>query len=140
MSEPEIQPKARPCRFCVANWAAVTGRFDRPPIVPDAAECEMTHRDDPRVYDLALAMAKVFQHRKPTDAQISYFLEDADQVVDRFDPAPEQWKVRRLPPSDNDGPDGIDVRMRINDVTFVGLEGGKDCRGSVVPLKEFRSW
>ena len=142
MSAPEaIATTARPCRYCVANWAEVTGHHGRPPLVPEPAECEMTHRDDQRVYDLAIAMAKVFQQREPTDAQISYFLADADQVVAHFDPEPgQQWKVRRLPTSDNDGIDGIDVRMRINDVTFVGLEGGKDCQGSVVPLKVFRSW
>jgi hypothetical protein len=28
--------------------------------------------------------------------------------------------------------------MRINEVTYVLLEGGKDCRGDVLPLATFR--
>lgn len=131
----------RPCRFCVAGWAAATGRIPgATPIVPTAGDCGETHRDDPRVYALARAMAKTMQDRHPSDVQVSYFLEDADEVVDDFVPAPDRWSVRRLPPSANDADDGIDVRLRINDVTYVALEGGKDSRGSVVKLAEFRKW
>lgn len=132
--------EGRPCKYCVANWAGQTGQFGRARIVPTPQDCEMTHRDDARVYALALAMAKVMQHRDPTDEQISYFLADADEVVDDFDPAPERWRVRKLPMSDGDYDQGIDVRLRINDVTYVALEGGKGDRGSVVKLSTFRSW
>ncbi len=45
-----------------------------------------------------------------------------------------------MPGSQNDGPEGIDVRVRVNDVTYVMLEGGKDCKGSMVKLSTFRSW
>ncbi|MFI2664859.1 hypothetical protein [Micromonospora carbonacea] len=133
---------ALPCRYCIANWAETGSRVDptRPAIVPDVDDCTMTHRDDPRVYDLAAAMARVMQDRNPTDEQISYFLGDADDVVDDFDPTPERWRVRKLPESANDHEQGIEIRLRINDVTYVALEGGKDSRGSVVKLSTFRSW
>lgn len=98
----------------------------------------MTHRDDPRVYDLARAMAEVMQGRGPSDEQIAWFLGDADDVVDDFVPPPDRWRVRRLPASENDGCDGIEVRLRIHDVTYVALEGGKDSRGSVLRLSAFR--
>ncbi len=130
----------RPCKYCVANWAGATGKHGGPVLVPDPHDCEMSHRDDPRVYRLALAMAKVMQQRQPTDEQISWFLEDADEVVDGFDPEPEKWAVRRLTMSPGDYGNGIEIRLRINGVTYVGLEGGKDSRGSVVKLSEFRSW
>lgn len=130
----------RPCKYCIANWAGATGKQGGPVLVPDAHDCVMSHRDDPRVYRLARAMAVVMQQRQPTDEQISWFLEDADEVVDDFDPEPEKWRVRRLPLSAGDCDDGIEIRLRINDVTYVGLEGGKDSRGSVVKLSTFRSW
>jgi hypothetical protein len=38
-----------------------------------------------------------------------------------------------------DGEDGIEVRLSISGVTYVALEGSKDCRGSVVKLSEFRN-
>ena len=134
---------SRPCRYCVANWTAMTNRHPIPgagPILPTAEDCKFEHRDDPRVYALAEAMAKVMQDRNPSDAQISYFLGDADDVVDDFDPTPERWRVRKLPESANDGEQGIEIRLRINDVTYVALAGGKDSRGSVVKLATFRSW
>lgn len=118
----------------------MTGKLGGVPLLPDVEDCQFAHRDDPRVYDLARAMAKVMQDRSPSDEQVSWFLGDADDVVDDFDPAPEVWQVRRLPSSANDPDDGIDIRLRINDVTYVGLEGGKDSRGNVVPLKTFREW
>lgn len=135
-----IETPGRPCRFCIANWAGATGKHGRPPLVPEVSDCKMSHRDDLRVYRLARAMASVMRQRQPTGEQISWFLEDADGVVDDFAPEPDKWKVRRLPMSDNDYDQGINVRLRINDVTYVGLEGGKDCRGSVVKLSTFRSW
>jgi hypothetical protein len=121
----------RPCRFCVADWAEVN-------IKPSAEDCEWRHRDDPRVYNLARALAETLQQREPSDRQTSWFLGDADQVVDDFDPVPECWKVRRLPAGKNDGYDGIEVRLRINGVTYVALEGGKDCAGDLLRLSKFR--
>lgn len=131
----------RPCRYCVANWTGMSERAPggrTSPILPTEKDCEWAHRNDPRVYDLARAMAKVKQDRQPSDEQIAWFLEDADDVVDDFDPTPDTWRVRRLPESANDGEQGIDFRLRINDVTYVALEGGKDCRGSVLRLSTFR--
>lgn len=97
----------------------------------------MVHRDDPRVYALAQVMAARMQQRDPTEEQVGWFLADADDVIDDFDPPPDRWHVRKLPDTDEDG---IDARLRINDVTYVCLEGGKDSRGSVVRLSTYRSW
>src|SRR5574342_101436 len=132
---------ARPCKYCVANTAGYLARAGSTLTLETRAEdCEMSHRDEPRVYALARALAKVFQTRMPSDEQISWFLEDADEVVDDFDPPPEKWSVRRLRPLVNDADRQIEVRLRVNGVTYVCLEGGKDTRGSVVRLSEFRSW
>lgn len=140
MTGPE-SPTARPCRFCVAVWTGWSNRPERagdmPPTLPEPDDCEFEHRDDPRVYALGEAMA--FQGtRTPTDEQIGWFLADANDVVDDFDPPPERWRVRKLPESANDHEQGIEVRLRINDVTYVALEGGKECRGSVMRLSTFR--
>lgn len=120
---------SRPCQYCIADWA---------PSEIGNEECEWRHRDDPRVYALARALAVVFQQRNPTDQQIAWFLSNADQVVDDFDPPPAVWRARRLRPCVNDQYDGIEVRLRINGVTYVGLEGGKDDDGPLMKLAEFR--
>lgn len=135
------QPLGQPCRYCVAAvWGESTTRsnLNRAPNVPEPADCEIAHRDDPRVYQLATAMAAVLQQRNPTDAQIGYFLSDADQVVDDFQPTPHMWRVHRLPARNKDQYEGIDVRLRINGVTYLALEGGKDIPGDLVRLATFR--
>lgn len=48
--------------------------------------------------------------------------------------------VRRLTGSVNDYEQGIDARARVNGVTYVVLVGGKDDRGAMVRLAEFREW
>jgi hypothetical protein len=131
---------SRPCSFCVAVWAGYAERSGGKAYGPTETDCEWEHRDDPRVYDLARAMAKVMQDRRPSDEQIGWFLADADEVVDDFGPAPDRWRVRRLSASAGDAEQEILVRLRINDVTYVVLEGGKDTKGSVVKLATFRSW
>lgn len=130
----------RPCRYCIANWAGVTTRNGGTVILPEPADCEMTHRDDPRVYDLAAAYARAIHETDPTDEQISWFLGDADDVIDDFNPAPGRWTVQRLPSGDEDGFRGIDARMQINGEPYVALEGGKDSRGQVVRLSVFEGW
>lgn len=133
---------SRPCKYCVANWAGM-GRADLglEPVVPEPEDCEYAHRDDPRVYELARAIARpICATRHPSDEQIGWYLSDANDVIDDFDPAPPRWYVRRLPELTNDGTDGIEIRLRINDVTYVGLEGGKGERGQLVKLATFRAW
>lgn len=116
----------RPCRYCLAAYPIL---FE----AGDVTACEWEHRDDPRVYDLAAAMARVFQPRPNTDEQVQWFLNDADAVADDFDPPPAKWKVRKLP----DGSEFI-ARMRINDVTYVLQDG----EGKIPPvrLSTLRSW
>jgi hypothetical protein len=132
---------SRPCRYCIANWVGMSNRVPgrtTPPILPTATDCEWEHRDDPRVYGLARAISKAIQGAEPTDEQIAWFLGDADDVVDDFDPTPDLWRVTRLSAAKTDGERGIDVRLRINRVAYVALAGGKDCRGSVMKLSVLR--
>jgi len=115
---------ARPCQYCLAAY----------PTVADEV-CEDTHRDEQRVYGLATAMAAVFQHRPPSDEQVGWFVDDADAVVDDFDPPPAKWRVRRLPYGNGE----FDVRMRINDVTYVCQPGDKS-KELPVRLSTLRQW
>jgi hypothetical protein len=101
----------------------------------DVTSCEWEHRDDPRVYALAAAMARIFQPRPNTDEQIAWFLQDADAVVDDFDPPPEKWKLRKLP----DGNFEFDARFRINDVTYVLQQADKE-KTTPVRLATLRAW
>jgi hypothetical protein len=133
MTEPSAE--LRPCRYCIAAWAGYS-KSD-PPIRPEPRDCEWEHRDDPRVYALATEMARAVAGNRD-DEHAGWFLADADQIVDDFDPTPDRWRVRRLPAQKRDGEDEIEIRLRINGVTYVGLEGGKDTRGPVLPLATFR--
>jgi len=100
-----------PCRYCTAAYPEIAQEI-----------CEWEHRDEQRIYDLATAMARVFQQRQPTDEQVQWFLGDADNVVDDFDPQPEKWRIRKLPPTRYDE---FVARFRVNDVTYV-IQDGKD--------------
>jgi hypothetical protein len=104
---------ARPCKYCLAAYPIL---FED----GDVTSCEFGHRDEQRVYGLATAMARVFQPRPTTDERIGWFLQDADAVVDDFDPAPPRWRIRRLPYGKNDD---FVLRFRINDVTYVCRDG-----------------
>jgi hypothetical protein len=104
----------RPCRFCIAYHGEYA----------DAEMCEMAHRLDNDVCDLARALARVFQgNPAPPDEQIGWFLEDAEAIIDDFQPRPERWRVRKLPDSD----DEFVARFRINDVTYVIQNGEGYC-------------
>ncbi len=120
---------SRPCRFCLAAYPIL---FED----GDVTACEWEHRDDPRVYELAAAMARIFQPRPNTDEQVAWFLQDADAVADDFDPPPEKWKLRKLP---DGGSDEFAVRFRINGVTYVIPEGGKE-KANPVRLSTLRTW
>jgi len=137
----------RPCRYCIANWTGMSNRIPgrtTPPILPTGQDCEWNHeRNDQPLYDLATVLARVFTgDRQPCDEQIGWYLLDAEDVLGDYDalPLPGRWRVRKLPESANDGERGIDIRLRVNEVTYVGLEGGKDSRGSLVKLSTFREW
>ncbi len=115
---------SRPCRYCLAAYPIL---FEN----GGTADCELAHRDDPRVYALASKLASIFQQRNPADEQIAWFLQDADSVVDDFDPPPDRWRVRRLPEND--------CRFRVNDVTYVCQSGGKGY-SPPVRLSDLRQW
>lgn len=120
---------SRPCKYCLAAY----------PILFEDGEttsCEFEHRDEQRVYDLAAALAAVFQRRPPSDEQVQWFLSDADAVVDDFDPQPERWRIRKLPDGKNDD---FVMRFRINDVTYVIQDGDKE-KVPPVRLSTLRGW
>lgn len=113
----------RPCRYCISAY----------PTVADEV-CGVTHRDEQRVYDLAAAMARIFQPHPTTDERIGWFLQDADAVVDDFDPAPTTWRLRKLPDDFSE----FVARFRINGQTYVLRDGD----GYVAPvrLSLLRQW
>lgn len=116
---------SRPCRYCTAAY----------PSIADEICGDHIHRDEQRVYDLAIAMASVFQHRPPTDEQVGWFLDDASAVVDDFDPPPAKWRVRKLPDDFSE----FDCRFRINGVTYV-LQPGEFEKVHPVRLAALRQW
>ena len=120
---------SRPCRYCLAAYPIL---FED----GDVSSCEFEHRDDPRVYALATAMARIFQPRPNTDEQIAWFLNDADAVADDFDPAPDRWRAHKLP----DNPrDEFVARFRVNGVTYVLQDGDKE-KTVPVRLSTLRQW
>lgn len=133
----------RPCKYCIAGWADPRMRVvpkGWKPLVPDPEDCLAAHdRNDEHVYALARALAEVFQQSGSTDAQISYFLGDACDVLETLDTIPERWEIERLPDNPRHD-DESDAWMRINGVEWVSLAGGKDSRGQMVTLAEWRSW
>ena len=117
---------SRPCRYCNAAY----------PTCADEICIDFVHRDERRVYDLAIAMASLFQQRPPTDEQVGWFVEDANAVVDDFDPVPEKWRLRKLPLGKYDE---FIARFRINDVTYILQDGEKE-KTTPVRLSTYRSW
>lgn len=79
--------------------------------------CDGFHRHEQRVYDLARAIATAIHECEPTDEQVAWFLNDADAVVDDFDPTPEAWEVvnHGYPEAEC----GLNHAMRINGVEYV---------------------
>ena len=109
----------RPCRFCLAAYPAVAHET-----------CQFEHRDDPRIYALAAALAAMFQSGfqsgSVTDEKIGWFLADADAIVDDFDPAPERWEVGQLPCD----PEFV-MRFTVNGETYIVQDG----EGHVTPVR-----
>jgi hypothetical protein len=118
---------SRPCRYCSAAYPEIAGE-----ICDDGY-----HRDTQPLYDLAAAMAAVFQHRPPTDEQVGWFVDDAEAVIGDLDPLPAKWRIRRLPENNYEE---FDCRFRVNDVTYVVQAGGKDCKALPVRLSTYRQW
>ena len=113
-------------------------RDPQPPGPLDAQACEWEHeRNDQPLYDLATAVARIFLGtRTPTDEQIGWCLHDADCIIGDWDPLPDRWRVRRLPTGGESGE--FDARIRVNDVTYVIPEGGKDTPGEPIRLATYR--
>lgn len=118
------ETNVRPCRYCRAAYG------------DDAELCEFAHGHSvEEVGTLAAAMARIFQQRNPTDEQIGWFMDDAEAVIEDFDPVPDKWRLRKLPMSVDDE---FIVRFRVNDVTYV-IENGE---GHIPPVRltTLRTW
>lgn len=96
------------------------------------------HRHEARVFELARALASEFQKPDPTDEQIGWFLDDADAVVDDFDPAPDVWEIAGLRSMPEELP-GITNLLRINDVEYV-IQDSEWEPAHPVSLATYRSW
>lgn len=117
---------SRPCRYCLAVCLTIA----------DEICDEFYHRDTQPLYDLATALAAVFQHRPPTDEQVGWFVDDAEAVIRDFDPLPEKWRIRRLPEARYTE---FDCRFRVNDVTYV-VQAGDKSKELPVRLSTYRQW
>lgn len=107
---------ARPCRYCVAAYDS------------DAEMCGFAHEQPAEVLaPLALAMARMFQTRHPSDEQVGWFMEDASAVADFFDPLPDEWTLRKMRPGRSDE---FTARFSVNGVTYV-VENGE---GHITPV------
>ena len=73
------------------------------------------HRHEPRVFALAEALANVCQS-DVTDEKVGWFVDDAEAVIDDFDPAPSEWSVTEPELSDRIG---VEQEFRINDQPYV---------------------
>lgn len=104
----------------------------------DADDTCHSHRHEDRIVELARAMAVEFQRPDPSDEQIAWFLDDADAVIDDFDPAPESWEI-----TDNEvmpkEPSGVVNRFRINGVEYV-LQDADWEPARPVRLTTYLSW
>ncbi len=97
-----------------------------------------SHRHEDRIVELARAMAVEFQRTDPSDEQIAWFLDDADAVIDDFDPAPEAWAITDNEVMPKDLP-GIVNRFRINGVEYV-LQDADWEPARPVRLTTYLSW
>lgn len=104
----------------------------------DADDTCHSHRHEDRIVELARAMAATFQQSGSSDEQIAWFLDDADAVIDDFDPAPESWEVTDNEVMPKDLP-GIVNRFRINGVEYV-LQDSDWEPAHPVRLTTYLSW
>jgi hypothetical protein len=120
---PETGPSPhRPCRYCLAAYPAVADET-----------CQFEHRDDQRIYDLAAALAAVFQPEPLTDEKTCWFLGDADAIVDDFGPDTGQWQIGQMP----DDPE-FAMCFEVNGETYIVQDG--DDHVTPVRLSTFRQW
>jgi len=93
------------CRYCLAAY----------PTLGD--EEHLTHSDDPRMGDLARALAVLFQSTDtPTDEQIGWFCQDADAVIEDHPDATE-WVITDhvdMPPLT-----GVDLEFTLNGIPYI---------------------
>lgn len=92
------------CRYMAAAYPGLS-----------AEESCSNHRHEPRVFALAEALAKVCQP-DVTDEKVGWFVDDADAIVDDFDPTPSEWKLTGPELSDRIG---VTQELAINDRAYV---------------------
>ena len=103
-----------------------------------AEDCCGAHRHEDRVFTLARAMAVIFQKVDPSDEQVAWFLDDADAVVEDFDPTPDAWEVADLKDMPDEMP-GIAHMFQINGVEYV-LQDADWEPARPVRLTTYKSW
>lgn len=116
------------CRYMAAAY----------PTLDAAGTCDW-HRHEPRVFDLARAFAAaVHETADPTDEQVGWFVDDADAVVDDFDPVPESWVTTAFKVTDEAG---LDFTTTINGRAYVVQDnGGSGEEVHPVAREKWDSW
>ena len=116
------------CRYMAAAYPGST-----------ADETCHSHRHEARTFDLARAFAAgVHETPDPTDEQVGWFLDDADAVVDDFDPVPESWVTTAF---EYTGEAGLDLTLTINGRPYVvqdNMGSGEAC--TPVARSTWESW
>ncbi|MDI1288691.1 MAG: hypothetical protein PSX37_01910 [bacterium] len=120
------------CEFCRAAWPSLTGD-------------DFFHGDDPRLPDIARALADVAQGPNPTDEQVGWFIDDADAIVGDWPGHPGPWVITdwNHSPTDPECPEeswvGIDLTFTLNGVPYVIQESEFE---SMHPVKRdtYLSW
>ncbi|MDE9364570.1 hypothetical protein PZ938_03050 [Luteipulveratus sp. YIM 133132] len=87
------------------------------------------------VFALARAFAEVFFDAHASDEQVALFLDDADAVVDDFDPPPSAWDVRQVQTDEL----GVAIGLTINDREYVLPETEQEPEVPVA-LSTWREW
>ena len=121
------------CRYLAAAYPTL-----------DAEDTCWSHRHEPRVFALAEAMAHVMQ-TDVTDEKIGWFVDDANAIVDDFNPTPDAWEVTESQPpawdEDLDEPTlpGISHTFTVNGRRYVVQDSDWE-PASPVALDTYLSW
>lgn len=152
-----------PCKYCVARRETTGHEISKKLAPVTADDCAISHRNDHRVYALALAMARAAYDaacdadadglidgtadERDADDRVALFLTDADRVVDDFgEPGPSVWDVRvtdqpanveRIINIATEHDVHITTWLTINNKQYVVLPGAS---GSIVHVDEFTQY
>jgi hypothetical protein len=99
----------RPCPYCKV-------------LLYDASECEKHHRDDARVYNLAVSITTTKSNRAATTENVHRWLSVADKIVDDFITTPDYWLVRSQRVLSRDSLQEVLHKLLINGYIYVVLK------------------